>query len=148
MSKESKKQTDKKMKRILFAIAAVTIVLIIVFICIFFLKPKNNEEQLKENMVKMGTTFYEKFYYPQITSIVENKEEFMKTLSVTGVSVTLESLESYSGTNDKTAKSMKNAKTGDKCKSESTIIIIYPKEPYSKKDYSTEVILDCGFDKK
>lgn len=142
------KKDNKKTRNIVIAISAVTILLIIIFVCIFFLKPKSNEEQLKENMKKMGTAFYEKFHYPQVLSILEDKSSYMEIAKETGITIYLTELSKYSGTDKKLVNSMKNSKTGDKCNPETTAVTIYPKEPYGKKDYTLEVTLDCGFDEK
>lgn len=43
---------------------------------------------------------------------------------------------------------MVNSKTKKECDKEDSYVIIKPKKPFGKKDYTVEAYLSCGFDKK
>ena len=39
-----------------------------------------------------------------------------------------------------------NKETNEECNKNTSMVVIYPKEPYGKTDYSIDAILDCGFE--
>ena len=41
-----------------------------------------------------------------------------------------------------------NDKTKEECDRNSSMVIIYPKDPYGQKDYTIDAILVCGFEEK
>ena len=151
----------EKKKIIIISIASVVAIAAIVvgIICISksFAKPQSNEEQLKQNLEKLGRSFYEDFYYPHQVSYIETNNSKLKKgetkltleshfskLSKSGIVVDLENISKYSKIDKDLVESMKNSQTDEKCDTKNTKVTIKPASPYSNKDYSIEVTIACG----
>lgn len=140
----------KKNKKILLQILVIVISLILVGLIIYMiLKPKTySEKYLKNELSDMGEKFYTTFYYNYISNgknTAEIKKYLIKYKDI-GIKVSLTDLSQYTTDNDETIEKFKNEKN-EQCNWENTKVIIYPKEPYTKTDYTIETILDCNFDK-
>lgn len=134
-------------KKIIIAISAVVVV--IVLCLIIFLPKGSSEKELTKNMEKLGSFFYENFYYPHQEETQKNNgvsmDEFLVSYSASGLKINLENISKISGVDKKLVDSMKNGKK--ECDKNNTSVTIYPKEPYGVKDYEVKVNLDCGFKK-
>lgn len=146
IEKQEKRKLNKKTLAILVALL---IVVILVVLLVVFGK-KSNEKELESSLNKMGSSFYENFYYEQIGSSADDRTSLLSKFSTIGIKIDLENLGRYNdGEFKKDIKEFKNSLTGEKCNQTKTKVIIYPKSPYGKKDYKIETELSCGFkDKK
>lgn len=127
--------------------AVVLVVLIVLGIIIF--TNRSNEKELKANMKKLGGQFYEEFYYPAQEKAQKDVKEFMNKFENTGIKVNLTNIAKVSKVDQDLVKDMVNSKTKKECDKEETYVVIKPKKPFGKKDYTVEVFLSCGFgDKK
>ena len=147
--KIEKQEKRKLNKKTLAIVAAVLIVVILVVLLVIFGK-KSNEKELESSLNKMGSSFYENFYYEQIGSSADDRTSLLSKFSTIGIKIDLENLGRYNdGEFKKDIKEFKNSLTGEKCNQTKTKVIIYPKSPYGKTDYKIETELSCGFkDKK
>ena len=105
---------------------------------------KNNEEELKKELTKLGKDFYENFYYDLVVD--SNGIDQISKFSTVGIKANLNALEKYNSDNKKIIKKFVNSDTEKKCNKDNTKVIIYPKSPYKKGDYKIEIQLDCGFE--
>lgn len=118
----------------------ILIILIIIFIVPSFKHKKNynddNSNFLEEQLKKIGKQFYENYYYSNLSS-----EEYAKlaNFSNNGIRIDITNLEVIISLDD----SIKNQLEKDNCDFDQTKIVIYPKEPYGKQDYSVELELSC-----
>ena len=146
IEKQEKRKLNKKTLAILVALL---IVVILVVLLVVFGK-KSNEKELESSLNKMGSSFYENFYYEQIGSSADDRTSLLSKFSTIGIKIDLENLGRYNdGEFKKDIKEFKNSLTGEKCNQTKTKVIIYPKSPYGKTDYKIETDLSCGFkDKK
>ncbi len=132
-------------KLVAFVVVAVVIVVAAV---IFGIKGTNNPEKvLTAKLSELGTDFYENFYYDQLGSSQEEKEEVLKKFTDKGIKVDLDNLMRVNSENSEELKELFiNKKTGSACDTKNTKVIIYPKENFGKNDYKIETVLECGFD--
>ncbi len=147
--KIEKQEKRKLNKKTLAIVVALLIVVILVVLLVVFGK-KSNEKELESSLNKMGSSFYENFYYEQIGSSADDRTSLLSKFSTIGIKIDLENLGRYNdGEFKKDIKEFKNSLTGEKCNQTKTKVIIYPKSPYGKTDYKIETELSCGFkDKK
>lgn len=146
--KIEKQEKRKLNKKTLAIVAAVLIVVILVVLLVVFSK-KSNEKELESSLNKMGSSFYENFYYEQIGSSADDRTSLLSKFSTIGIKIDLENLGRYNdGEFKKDIKEFKNSLTGEKCNQTKTKVIIYPKSPYGKTDYKIETELSCGFKEK
>lgn len=145
IEKQEKRKLNKKTLAILVALL---IVVILVVLLVVFGK-KSNEKELESSLNKMGSSFYENFYYEQIGSSADDRTSLLSKFSTIGIKIDLENLGRYNdGEFKKDIKEFKNSLTGEKCNQTKTKVIIYPKSPYGKTDYKIETELSCGFKDK
>ncbi len=146
--KIEKQEKRKLNKKTLAIVVAVLIVVILVVLLVVFGK-KSNEKELESSLNKMGSSFYENFYYEQIGSSADDRTSLLSKFSTIGIKIDLENLGRYNdGEFKKDIKEFKNSLTGEKCNQTKTKVIIYPKSPYGKTDYKIETELSCGFKEK
>lgn len=114
---------------------------------IYFLIPKDNKEELEQELITMGKEFYEDYYYAGIGKTLEERASFLENHKDHGLKVSLDTLSRYdTEKNTKKVEDFVNSETDKKCNKEKTMVIIYPKSPYEKEDYKIETILECGFE--
>lgn len=141
--KIEKQEKRKLNKKTLAIVVAVLIVVILVVLLVVFGK-KSNEKELESSLNKMGSSFYENFYYEQIGSSADDRTSLLSKFSTIGIKIDLENLGRYNdGEFKKDIKEFKNSLTGEKCNQTKTKVIIYPKSPYGKTDYKIETELSC-----
>ena len=115
----------------------------------FFYNLKNPNASISRNefsdkLTKMGETIYKDYYY-EITKVDKTDEElkeYLKMFNKVGLSFNLVELSKYSDENKEIIDGFLNSNS--KCNKENTRVIIYPKEPYSKVDYTVETQIDCS----
>ena len=124
------------------------IILIIVFIIISIalmigsslLGKGNKEDELNYRLESLGVVYYEEIYYDSIDG---EKEEYLDILKDIGIKVDLGTL--ILNVYNEDPEFFINEKTNKKCDYDKSYVVIYPKEPYQKKDYEIEYQLECGF---
>ena len=150
-NKKVKANLTSEQKKKLTQIIALSAGLILVFIMVLFLTKGlriSKEKKLENNLIKLGEQFYTEFYYEQTKQSDPNinMADYLKTFKEMGLGVSLNTLSTYSDDVDEDIiKSFENV-NGKACDKEKTMVIIYPKEPYAKTDYTIEAKLDCGFE--
>ena len=97
----------------------------------------------------MGREFYEDFYYEQVGTSSDERTNLLSKFTDIGIKVDLDNLGRYkNGEFKEKISEFKNTKTDEKCNKTNTKVIIYPKSPYGKTDYTIKAELDCGFNSK
>lgn len=152
MKKENKVVENNNKKIIMLAAGVIVLVLVIIGI-VFGVKScnkGNDEKKLTNNLISIGKTFYEEFYYPQMEKTAEDNKKagkkpddvkaYMENLGKTGFKVNLANLSKISKVDKKLVESLSKAK----CDEEKTSVRITPKSPYGKTDYDIEAELECG----
>ncbi|MBQ9024053.1 MAG: hypothetical protein IJ105_02390 [Bacilli bacterium] len=137
----------KKRKPIIAVCLLIIFLMILGFLSyIFFYNIKNpgvNKDEFSNELTKMGETIYKDYYY-EVTKIDKSDEEltnFLAKFKDIGLSFNLVELSKYSDENKESIN--KFLISNKKCSKEKTMVVIYPKEPYTKTDFNTEVKLDC-----
>lgn len=141
-------------KKLGIIIGAVVIVVAAIVLAIIFLGG-NKEKKLSTNLNTLGKQFYEEFYYPSQEKSQDDVKSFIKKFEKTGIKVNLENIAKISKVDQDLLKTMgiskeksdSKVKTIAKCDTSNTYVIIKPKKPYGKTDYSIEINLDCGLNK-
>lgn len=124
------------------------IILLIVFIIISIalmigsslLGKGNKEDELNYRLESLGVVYYEEIYYDSIDG---EKEEYLDILKDIGIKVDLGTL--ILNVYNEDPEFFINEKENEKCDYDKSYVVIYPKEPYQKKDYEIEYQLECGF---
>lgn len=122
-------------------IISIICVALLLVIIITFLLTKNI--RLEHNFKKLGEDFYTNYYYDKTVKDMGTKEvkKFFTNVELIGIKVSLSNLEKYcSKGNEKIIKKLK----ASKCDESKSVIIIYPKKPFDKKDYKIEAKLSCN----
>lgn len=148
MESINKKNNDNgKMK---FVIIAVIVVLAAVAVGVLVARGSgNNEKELDASLKEMGRNFYENFYYEQVGSSADERTSLLSKFTTVGIKIDLDNLSRYNdGEFKEEISKFKNNKTNDKCNKTNTRVVIYPKSPYGKTDYTIKAELDCGFSEK
>lgn len=139
----------KKLKKSTIIILVSVIVVALAVCAYFMLGNSSNESKLESSMKEMGKDFYENFYYKQVGKSSEERTNLLSKFTTVGIKIDLENLGRYdNGKYSKDIKEFVNNKTNEKCNKTNTKVVIYPKSPYGKTDYTVEAQLDCGFKNK
>lgn len=122
------------------------ILLLIIAALIYFLLGKKvySSSEMDDHLRDMAETFYTEYYYDDISNGRDSEEvkKYLNGFKDMGLKVDLETLSSYdSETNDPIIANF--IKNGIECNKTETKAIIYPKEPYGKKDFEIETIIVC-----
>lgn len=136
-------------KSLIIIIVSVVVVAIIAVIAMLFIDKKDNKKELEKSLTEMGRDFYENFYYDQVGSSADERTSLLSKFTTVGIKVDLDNLGRYNNgeLKDQISK-FQNKKNKEKCSKTNTRVIIYPKSPYGKTDYTVEIELDCGFEKE
>ena len=142
---ESVKKENKT--NLIIIIGVVVLIVVAIVLATVFGKGTGNQERvLNAKLKELGTDFYENFYYKQLGSSQEEKEEVLKKFTDKGIKVDLDNLMRVNSENSEELKELFiNKKTGSACDTKNTKVIIYPKENFGKNDYKIETVLECGF---
>lgn len=146
MKKINLKKLNKKQCYIIGGIVLLLIVIISLFL-IFNNHSKNESQKLSKELKELGISFYEDFYYNQIGKTDDEKKTFLEKYTDIGIKVSLDNLARYKkDESEEITKKFVNSKTNQECDKTNSMVIIYPKEPYGKKDYRIDANLVCGFE--
>lgn len=138
-------------KKVVIMIISIIILVIFASIILFFTLNKSEDESLKlsSSLKDLGIDFYENFYYKQIGKTDNERKKFLEKYKDIGIKVSLDNLSRYKKDDmDDILKQFVNDKTKEECDRNSSMVIIYPKDPYGQKDYKIDSILACGFEEK
>ena len=134
-------------KKLIIIVGAAVLVVAGIAVGLILLLGGNNSKKLEANLNTLGKQFYEEFYYPSQEKSQEDVKEFIKKFEKTGIKVNLENIAKVSKVDQDLVKEMVNKKTKKECDKTASYVIIKPKKPYGKTDYTIEVNLECGFKK-
>lgn len=144
---EKQKGVNKNL--IVIIVSVVVVLAIIAVAAMFFIDKKDNKKELEKSLTEMGRDFYENFYYDQVGSSADERTSLLSKFTTVGIKVDLDNLGRYNNGEFKDQISkFQNKKTKEKCSKTNTRVIVYPKSPYGKTDYTVEIELDCGFEKE
>ncbi len=142
-----KRVKKRKPKKIVLIIGGVALIVVIIISCILLIG--DNEKKLTKELENMGVTFYEEYFYDMIKDRYKDDEkgfkEYLAEYQEQGFKVDLENLAVTNNTKDK-LDDFVNSKTKEKCDKNKTVVVIHPKEDYSKTDYTMDITLVCGFE--
>lgn len=137
-----------KIKKIVVGALALVAVVVVIFAISQSSFGGSNEAKLTKKLETVGADFYENFYVEQIS---QNKTEeevktFLGRYTEIGIKVDIENLSRYDEVKyPNLIEEFVNKKGDIKCDARNTKAIIYPKEPFTNKDYTISSELDCGF---
>lgn len=139
----------KKGKRITAWILLIIVLVILGFLSIVFFKnlKNQNEDDFVSDLNEMGSEVYAIYYYDEIAKekTADELKTYLKKFEEIGLKFDLVQLSNYS---DDYAKKIDNfIRVHKDCSKEDTMVIIYPKEPYSSTDFTTEIQMECGYNK-
>ena len=138
---------NKKRVLLVGGIVLVVILLVVVLILILGGNKNNQSQTLSSSLKELGIDFYEDFYYKQVGSTDEERKEFLEKYKDIGIKISLDSLSRHNKEKtDEILAEFVNKETGEECDRTNSIVVIYPKDPYGKKDYSVDAVLVCGFE--
>ncbi len=116
----------KKKKVICLIIVLLIIVIGIIFGTSRYIIYKTENNEAKDKIILVANEFYEETYFETMN------KELLKDFTKKGINVSLEELFDYESIDITTYKNYDLSKSK---------VIIYPKEPYNKKDYKVEIKL-------
>ena len=116
------------------------------FLILYFTKDLriSKEEKIVRDLTSMGEEVYTELYYPSISkdSNIKSVENYLKSYEETGLKFSIAELEKY---NEDFSEKIEKFKIGTKqCDKKNTMVIIYPKSPYKKTDYTLEIKMQCN----
>ena len=148
--KNVKKNMNNLLKNKLFlgiVAGVVLLVLVVVLVVLLGGGKKSQSLVLSDKLKNLGTDFYETFYYKQVGTTDKEKKEFLEKYKDLGIKISLDSLARHN--KEKTEEIMAefvNKKTDEECDRNNSMVVIYPRDPYGKTDYSVDAVLVCGFE--
>jgi len=144
---DKKKGVNKNI--ILAALGIIVVVALVAVVSVFLMKKGDNKKELEKSLEEMGRDFYENFYYDQIGGSADERTSLLSKFTTVGIKIDLDNLGRYNnGEYKEKISEFTNKKTKEKCSRTDTKVIVYPKSPYGKTDYTVETELDCGFEKE
>ena len=132
----------KKVGKIIAIILLVVFILFLGYLTYNYFFGRTEEDKRKIQLVKMTKSFYEDYYYGIVKEeqgSEDNLVVFLSGYADTGLKVSLDSLKTYF---DNNGGGMNYTEFAD-CDENKTVVTIYPKSPYSKKDYMLKIDLSC-----
>ena len=137
---------NKKKRNILLVILIGLVVLLGFFSIIFFKNIKTEKDYVSE-FTTMGEDFYSNYYYKIISVDKTEKEvqEYLALFNKIGLKVDLNELEKYKEEYKDTIESF--SKKYNDCDKSETMVIIYPKSPYSSTDFDINIKMECNYKK-
>jgi len=148
----------KNHKKVVIIVPIVIVLIVATILIVPSFSTKNSEENKLSNKLKeLGASFYEDYYYDAVlnsNSTDENPDagkESLANFKDLGLKISLDSLVRVKAAREQIDEEeifaeFVNSKTNESCDKDSSMVAIYPKEPYGKEDYSINVTLVCGFD--
>lgn len=130
-----------KQKKNILVVALVIIIILCILLFVAF-RTKNHESKIDDNTLqdkleKIGSDFYENYYYSNLS---DEEKAKLSNYKDNGIRIDITNLNVIISIDEDIQNQLKK----DKCDFNQTKIAIYPKEPYSKQDYSIELELSCN----
>lgn len=151
ITKEEKKETtttiesktdENNLGKIISLIAVLVIIVVVVILSLNGTIVFDKEGRLNNAITSTGKNFYTEFYYDKISKGKSKKEvsSSLERFKTIGIKVNINSLKKYSYENNK-----RNIDILEKygCDSNESKVIIYPKAPYGKKDFTIKSDIKC-----
>lgn len=136
-------------KTIIIGASILVIIVGIIVALVLLFNSKNKEEKLEDILKNLGTDFYENFYYNQVGSNEKERAEFLKKYKDIGIKVNLDNLFRYQKEEPtEIITKFVNKDTKKECDRKNSMVIIYPKEPYGKTNYTMDSTLVCEDEEK
>ena len=143
----------KKIKKVAI-ILLIIFIIILGFLSIIFIKNlKNDSEKDFVNELNMiATEAYSEYYYKDLENTMTGEEviEHLKKFEKIGLSFDVANLKNYSevvNNNDYIRIINDFLKKNKDCKEDETMVVIYPKDPYTKNDFTSEIKMNCEYKK-
>ena len=135
-----------KRKKFLIIVLLIICLVVLGFLILYFTKDLriSKEEKIVRDLTSMGEEVYTELYYPSISkdSNIKSVENYLKSYEETGLKFSIAELEKY---NEDFSEKIEKFKIGTKqCDKKNTMVIIYPKSPYKKTDYTLEIKMQCN----
>lgn len=127
-----------------------TISIVILFIglgVLFFAFADDSKSKLELSLKEMGKDYYENYYYEMSGKNNDERANTVKNYKELGIKISLDNLERYNSSKKEEVEEFINPKTKEKCDTENTMVTIYPRGEFGRKDYDIKINLVCGFDK-
>ena len=140
-----------KEKRSLFVwLILIFLLMVLGFLSFIFFKnlKYKDEKDYVELFTQMGEKVYTDLYYDSISKSYtkEQLKEFLSKFKDIGLQFNLVEISKFSNEYKDTIETF--VKNNTNCKKEETMLIIYPKEPYGKSDFTSVLQMDCYKQKK
>lgn len=147
--KKNKKVKNKKIGRNIALILLIFFVIILGILSIIFFNNATDpsgiatEEDPITKLTLMGEQLYSEYYYKIISEdkTEEEMKEYLKKYEEIGLKIDLNEMAKYNDEYNQYIESF--VATHKKCKKEETMVIIYPKDPYTNKDFDSELSMQC-----
>lgn len=136
-------------KKIIIIVSGIIVSITLLALILFLVLGKKENESLKlsSSLKELGIDFYENFYYNQVGKTDKERKEFLEKYKDIGIKISLDNLSRYKKDDmDSILKQFVNSKTEEECDRNNSMVVIYPKDPYGKKNYAIDAILVCGFE--
>lgn len=137
-----------KNRKILVATGVLLLVILVTILFLVFSGSRKSQSLvLSDSLKKLGQEFYEDFYYKQVGTNDEERKAFLEKYKDLGIKVSLDSLARHNKEKtDEIIAEFINKKTNEECDRTNSMVVIYPKDPYGKNNYTIDAILVCGFE--
>lgn len=127
---------NKKNLGIIAIVSAAIIIIIFMSIFIYNNSKTKSKTTVEDTLVSLGKDFYENTYY----DLLEDKKLVLSAFVDSGLNINLTNLDATINFDDEVMKTFKNKN----CDFEKTKVLIYPKDPFGKTDYTIKVELKCS----
>ena len=134
----------KKVGKAIAIFLLIILVLVLGYLVYNYFYGGTKEQKIERKLKKMTKSFYEDYYYDLLLEDKGSSDkvvEYLSKFSKTGLKISFDSLKAYY---DQTSNMNYTELTV--CDEIDTKVIIYPKEPYGKTDYTMEYKLSCDLE--
>ena len=137
MDTKSNKNFILNDKKVLLITTGIIAVLIIIIISVNIYKGKSiSPTTISQNLETVGQDFYENHYYSDMD---DEQKKLLAEFKDQGIVIDITNLEVITPLSEE----LKNSLIKNECNFDETKIVIYPEEPYGKKDYNLKIELSC-----
>lgn len=137
MNTETTKIFENNSNKNLLIIIVIVVALIIIGLSInSYKEKKSSPTTISQNLETVGQDFYENYYYSDMD---DEQKTLLAEFKDQGIVINITNLETITSLNE----NLKNNLIKKECDFDETKIVIYPEEPYGKKDYNLKIELSC-----
>lgn len=127
-------------KKTIIPILVIILTTILISICNLFFQNKNRGTDVKSALEDLAESYYNQYYSEIISQHGDFYKEKLQQDEKKGIKLTLRTLiNTFDNVNAENF-----IKNGSNCNFIETYIVIYPKTPYSVKDYRLETNIECN----